>query len=216
MKLIKLIARFLCPPKCLICDEVFDIDSMRLFCNECLYYFNFNVIAFYQENFSTYVDKIYAHFEYESRYTKSLIRHLKYVSSDEAHDFIGSLAVNSLKDKGILEKTDIVTFSPRRKSQITRYGFDQSEEIAKAIGEKSGIPVNACLKRVGFSVAQKKLGAANRVKNISGKFECVENLKGKRILLIDDVVTTGSTVNECAKMLKSKGAKAVYVWAIAH
>ncbi len=130
-------------------------------------------------------------------------------------NFVGKCGKESLAKHNLLHQIDIITFAPRRPEEARLYGFDQSEEIAKAFSNETGLPYSALLKRKGFSLPQKKLKRKLRTKNIVGRFICTKSIKGKRILLIDDVVTTGSTVGECAKMLKESGAEKVYVWSLA-
>ena len=87
--------------------------------------------------------------------------------------------------------------------------------LAKSLAEKLEVPFITALKRVGTAKKQRTLTPEERALNVKGKFEINCDVSGKRLILIDDVVTTGSTVGECAKILKENGAKAVYVLAIA-
>lgn len=162
-----------------------------------------------------YVDKFYYCFKYGTWYSNKIIAHAKYVSSHSFNDFIGDLCSQSMHKHNLVNIVDCITYSPRRASQVRYYGFDQSKEIALATSKATGIPCKDLLKRVGFSRAQKKLHHTDRRKNIVGKFKCDEDLSGKTVLVIDDVLTTGSTTGECAKILKEHGAKRVFVWTIA-
>lgn len=211
----KYISRLFFPPSCICCKKILDINDNSIFCDNCYEEIIMRKIDSFTEIDSLYIDKCYYQFRYRNWYVKKMISHCKYVSSQEFLSYIGKLAFESLIKHNLRNQLDIITFSPRRKSQIRSYGFDQAEEMAKAISIKTNIPHRRLLKRRGFSNPQKKLGAKSRKKNIIGKFYCTENLQGKRILLVDDVVTTGATVGECAKMLKLQGAKSVYVWTLA-
>lgn len=113
---------------------------------------------------------------------------------------------------------DYITWVPvsfRRKFQR---GYDQVELIAKSVGRELGVPVIPTLKKVRHTPAQSSLHDASRRKaNILGAYRTLQdsNLSAKTILLIDDVITTGATVSECAKVLLACGAKEIYCAAVA-
>jgi ComF family protein len=97
------------------------------------------------------------------------------------------------------------------KKQRTR-GYNQAELIADRLGGLSGIKVDAdILVRSRATVPQKNLNDAQRAENIKKAFTITRNIiKYKRVLLVDDIYTTGSTVDECAKALKAAGVERVY------
>lgn len=107
---------------------------------------------------------------------------------------------------------DAVTFVPMRKLRELRRGYNQSRLLAEAVAEKRGIPCEALLQKLKHTRAQHRSGAAQRKVNVYGAFALRENVdvRGKTILLVDDVKTTGYTLSECAVMLNAAGAKAVY------
>ena len=207
--------RLMCHPHCICCDYAFDIDDDRILCSECYEQVLARVLDTTASISNRYVDKFYYCFKYGTWYSNKLIAHAKYVSSRSFVSFISGLCAKSLHKHNLVKIVDYITYAPRRPSQVRYYGFDQSKEIAVATAKRIGIPCKDLLKRVGISKAQKELKHSDRRKNIIGKFRCDEDLSGKTILLIDDVLTTGSTTGECAKMLKNHGAKRVFVWAIA-
>lgn len=88
-------------------------------------------------------------------------------------------------------------------------GMNQSRVLASQISELTGIPVLEAVKKIRRTKRQSSLGAKDRKENVKGAFECVQNVSGMELLLIDDVRTTGSTARECAKQLRIKGAKSV-------
>ena len=92
-----------------------------------------------------------------------------------------------------------------------RRGYNQAKLLADVVGDECGIEVKHILRRVKNTRTQTKLDEESRKKNVSNAFE-VNNgkIKDKIVLLIDDVLTTGTTVNECARVLKEAGAKKVY------
>ena len=94
-------------------------------------------------------------------------------------------------------------------------GFNQAEYLAKIIGKELGIPaVSHVLKKVKNTRSQKKLDAEKRRKNLRNAFAANEDFTGLKILIIDDVYTTGSTMEEIASLLRAKGAQNVYFFTI--
>lgn len=106
---------------------------------------------------------------------------------------------------------DYITCIPQSPKSAQSRGFNQAELLARKVSELTDIPFRPTMKCVKYSTAQKSLGAAERAENIKGSFtvNVKESLKGCRLLLIDDIKTTGSTANEAAKVLKEAGAETV-------
>ncbi|MGA1847378.1 ComF family protein [Deferribacter abyssi] len=86
--------------------------------------------------------------------------------------------------------------------------------LSKLISKKFSIRYKTILKRVRMTEYQWKLRKNLRIKNIKGAFECIGYVNNLKILLVDDIITTGSTINECAKILKKSGAKKVDVFCL--
>ena len=107
---------------------------------------------------------------------------------------------------------------PLHIKRLRERGFNQSLLLAHAIERKRQIPLNfSLLKRHKFTLTQTGLNKIERKKNIKGAFEVSDKKKiaGKNIILIDDVYTTGATINECAKTLIKAGAQKVTVLTLA-
>ncbi len=107
---------------------------------------------------------------------------------------------------------------PLHIGRLRERGFNQSLILAKAIGKKYSIPVNfSLLKRIKSTLTQTGLDKSQREKNIRGAFTVNDNAKAKskNIILIDDVFTTGATINQCAKTLLKAGAGKVAVLTLA-
>ncbi len=118
-----------------------------------------------------------------------------------------------LAQEGINKNTVIIPV-PLHKTRFLQRGFNQSELIAKELAEISGLAVNAgLLKRHIYNEPQVGLSASRRKENIKGIFSLdwrkLSDSWGREIILVDDVYTTGSTLSECAKTLKSAGFKKV-------
>ena len=104
---------------------------------------------------------------------------------------------------------DLIIPVPLHKHRLDERGFNQSELIAAEISKRSGAPlVGDCLIRIKDTKHQFELGRAERLSNLNGAFAIndPQTVKGKRILLIDDIYTTGSTIGECRRCLLESGA----------
>lgn len=107
---------------------------------------------------------------------------------------------------------------PLHRHRLMERGYNQTELLCTAFSRKISIPVkkNLLIKRKKTD-AQAGLDRSKRLVNIKGAFSCPGRFpKGARLLLVDDVCTTGSTLNECAQVLKKAGATHVYGFVIAH
>lgn len=114
---------------------------------------------------------------------------------------------------------DYITYVPLRKLHQAKRGFNQSQLIADKLSKRMGVEVITLLKKIRYTGVQHHKSARERSAAVFGAYDVVDKYKykldGKTILLIDDVTTTGSTLNECAKMLKIYGAENVYAAAFA-
>jgi ComF family protein len=107
---------------------------------------------------------------------------------------------------------------PLHIKKLRKRGFNQSIILANSLGKKWQIPINfSLLKRSKFTLTQTGLDKKERERNIKGAFEVKDKTKiaGRNIILIDDVYTTGATLNECAKKLIKAGAQKVAVLTLA-
>ena len=117
------------------------------------------------------------------------------------------------------ERISFIIPVPLHKKRLRERGFNQSEFIAGLIGNLYQIPVlSDLLTKTVPTLPQATLTKVERAKNIKGAFQVKESsyIQKGTVLLIDDVYTTGATVNECARVLKRAKAEQVYVFALAH
>lgn len=158
-----------------------------------------------------YYKRAYSCFAY-SGMGKELLHKLKYEGRVELARIIGELMADRLRNEGL--NTDIIIPVPIHKKKLETRGFNQSYKIAVELGRILGKPVLDCMERKKETKAQYNLDRLQRQHNIVDAFSVGLSYnvdKYKRILLIDDIYTTGSTVNECSKILKEAGAGDIYV-----
>ncbi len=108
---------------------------------------------------------------------------------------------------------DFVTCVPLHKRNLSERGYNQSELIAKEMAQMLSIPYTNALKKTRFNQPQHSMkGVSKRASNVKGVYKATDPIliQGKTILLIDDIITTGNTLGECANILIKHGAKEVY------
>ncbi len=107
---------------------------------------------------------------------------------------------------------DCVMPVPLYKKDERERGYNPAALLARALSAHTGIPYVPRLRKLFHTTPQKELDAVRRSGNLLGAFEVdkPQDVAGKAVLLVDDTVTTGATLEECAKMLKIYGARAVY------
>lgn len=150
-------------------------------------------------------------FNYDETARRSMAA-IKYKNKREYLDFYGeAMAARFGKRIGRLHVDTIVPV-PVHGSRKRRRGFNQAEILARILGERLGIPVRPeMLLRNKKTLPQKNLTAAERLKNLSGAFLPGEIPEGIRsALVVDDIYTTGSTMEACARALRAGGVERVY------
>jgi len=155
-------------------------------------------------------------FSYKSPIVE-LVLDLKYGSVGDIAKFAAPLLVNLMQESKMT--ADILIPVPLAQKRAKERGYNQAGLLAKEISKITGIPVvDNFLVRVKYTEAQKKMTPKERQENLRGAFRIIppySKAKGKRILLVDDVFTTGSTVNECSRILKKGKPKSIEVLTLA-
>jgi len=148
---------------------------------------------------------------YEGR-LRELIRKFKYQGRDYLHRTLGALLVDVVKTNEALQSSEMIVPVPLHWMKRMLRGFNQSELLALHISEYLGKPMVRALKRTRPTRSQFRLSREERAKNIDGCFSICEknDCRQKRVLVVDDVCTTGATLDECARILLDAGAKQVY------
>lgn len=111
---------------------------------------------------------------------------------------------------------DAIVAMPLSASRLAERGFNQAHEIARHLGRTLRVPVlaGAC-RKVAETTPQAGLTLAQRVRNVRRAFVCEADLPGQRIAIVDDVMTTGATLNELARVVKRAGAARISGWVVA-
>jgi competence protein ComFC len=165
---------------------------------------------------NSYLDSVIAAVRYQPPIT-TLLHMMKYDGIPSIAEYCGEL----LYETTFFELPDCITAVPLHPKRQWWRGFNQAEVIAKRVAEKCKVPYHSLLQRQSYTSAQATLHRKDRIKNLNKAFDIHFKLKKrklpfKKVLIIDDVVTTGTTLNECAKILKEHGVEKVYGLVVAH
>ena len=142
--------------------------------------------------------------------TAQLIYKLKYDGATDIAELLG----NKLGELAQGYQYDFVTCVPSEGRSQRRRGYNQAELIARAVSHSLGVPYVSTQHRTKH-VPQIGEGRVHRLDQVKGNFVPAKVLTGKRILIVDDVVTTSATLSECARVLKDAGARSVSAAALA-
>ncbi|HHX61555.1 MAG TPA: ComF family protein [Epulopiscium sp.] len=157
-------------------------------------------------------EKGIALYPYEGTIKEALYR-FKYGGRRKYAQFFAKNMYTKLKETTFIHEVDLIIPVPVSKERLKQRGYNQAEEIAKYLSKISRIPYNKdILIRNKDTKPQSGFSPSQRAKNIKDAFKCTGQLmnKYKVILVIDDIYTTGSTIDECSKILKNSGAGKVY------
>ena len=204
------------PQCCLICGKICN----RILCKNCKNKLEKHAIFKIEivKNKNFYFDKQIYIFNYEND-IRNLILDYKFHDKSYLYQIFAKIIIKNAKIYGFFKKYDIITSIPIHKKRKKQRGYNQSELISKEIAKNTeGIEFqNDILIKIKNTVPQSLLNKAQRQKNVQGAYKVIneEKIKNKKIILFDDIYTTGNTVNECAKILKANGAKEVLVLTVA-
>jgi len=171
--------------------------------------------------FNRYMARVYTFADYHDPLVSKVVSAFKYQFAYTVGVRVGELMAEQLKRRLALYpdvQFDAVIPVPLAHRRRRWRGFNQSEILAASISRRYHWPlVTSAVCRTRFTELQMTLPAARRRSNVSNAFVVTDSLyvAGKRILLVDDVITTGATCNECAKTLLNAGAEDVWVVAFA-
>lgn len=212
MKIFNEILDMLFPHVCGFCGK---IDKTGL-CEKCEKNINDKMIY----GIDKYKDKFFDEHIYIMKYEDIRGKILDYKFHDKSYLYktFSKIILKSKKICDILKSYDIIIPVPIHKKRKNERGYNQSELIAKEITKNIlEIKFFNIMKKVKNNPRQSSLNEKMRIMNVKNAYEIIDKeiIKNKRIILFDDIYTTGSTVNECAKILKQNGAKYILVLSIA-
>jgi ComF family protein len=158
------------------------------------------------------IERASALFYYEAHSeTANIIYELKYKNHPEIGETMGRMMARELQRADFFDGIDGIVPVPLAKKRERQRGYNQSMEIAKGVSEITSLPIyNKVVKRNTFSGSQTSKGRWERNENVENVFELIDgdSIRGKHLLIIDDVVTTGATIIACAKeMSKAEGVR---------
>ena len=200
------------PPKCVLCGTLLKKDETDL-CRTC------RIDAPFYPNRKLklqFLDSFASVWYYEGSVRRSLLRYKFYNARSHASAYGRLLAMTIRREHP--EDFDVLTWVPVSRLRRFRRGYDQVELIARAVGRELGMTPAPLLTKIRHNRPQSRIhGSAQRRANVLGVYRELdrEAIAGKRILLLDDILTTGATAGECARVLLTAGAKEVHCAAVA-
>ncbi|MGN0135922.1 double zinc ribbon domain-containing protein [Anaerotignum sp.] len=219
------------PPRCAICGEVLALrERKEFFCEKCGGHIPFipketcphcggktdtaGFCDFCRKPFA--FETACAAFPYET--VRQAVHLFKYEGGKQLGEGLGALMAEYLLQyhEELLVKTDLILSVPLHPKKEKRRGFNQTHILCEKIAEKTGLMFQKeglCRKK--NTVAQSTLHTPEeRRQNLKDAFAATKDFTDKRILLVDDIFTTGTTCNECAKVLYRSGAREVHVFCL--
>ncbi len=143
---------------------------------------------------------------------KELLYQLKVHQKRRLARHLGDLMAARLRNEDFMKKIDFIVPVPVSSKRYRQRGYNQARLLAERTGSAFGLKVVSSLKAVRVGGSQKNYSYTERFLNVPGKFRAVPKKisPGCRILLVDDVFTTGATINECGRVLKEAGAEEIF------
>ncbi len=202
-----------------ICSNIKETNSVRNYTQE---FMDATTSAAKQQNSISNGIKVFSALQYKNPLVKKLIWHLKYRNKRKIGELLADIIIVKLK---LLKNSSdkIIIPIPISKKRLRQRGYNQTVLIAKNLSSKTGIPLfqNILAKKFNTSSQVETKTKSERIKNLKNSFEVNYNFKNdlkvrlpdyfknKTVLLLDDVITTGTTLNEAAKTLKLAGFKKI-------
>lgn len=213
-RFLKRLLLILYPPKCASCGVV----GYRDLCPECERALEacFEPKRFLASGGNGYADGMFTLFPYDKKVVKKMLLLWKREDFPQFSRIFAPYLQKLIRKKLLPQKIHYVAFLPRRQAARRKAGFDQAERISELLSSLTLYPLLPLLERRGYAKAQRKARYKHRERNIHGAFRTSYRLKGESVLLIDDIITTGATAREGARILKRAGAMKVYILSLAH
>ena len=212
MRILNAVGELLFPRKCVLCGKLLEREETDL-CRHCRV--EAPECAVYSTKFS-FLDSWTAVWYYEDPVRGSVLRY-KFSSARHYADCYGRMLAMRLLER-FPEGFDCLTWVPISRLRKFRRGYDQVELLARAVGRELGMEPVRLLQKIRNNPPQSGIsGPAESRANVLGvyRLKASADVENKRILLLDDVITTGATAGECARVLLTGGASEVHFGAVA-
>ncbi len=236
-KLFRVLSNLFWPPRCVFCGAFLPLttEASACYCPNCVELSRTSetmkclqcstpLISLSGDQYCPKCDAKKVHFDglcapfyYENDVRRSILLYKKYYRYAYLKTYAVFMAEQFYNSPSFYDCTCICAV-PSWKVENLFTGENRAKHLAKAVREVIPLPIlRGVLVKQRRTLKQKRLTAKERIKNVKDAYAVVapEQVKGQIVLLLDDVYTTGATVNECAKVLKKAGAKEVYVMTIA-
>lgn len=209
-KLRHFLLNLLFPIECLNCQT-----EGEYLCANCFHQLSFNDLAASKQATANLkipaLEKVFIAGNYEDKLLQKLIKKYKYHFMKPLGEILARFLITFWHFQNEVPADLLIIPLPLTAKRLRWRGFNQAEVIARYFSQHFSYELCLDLKRTGKQAAQADLDESDRLENIKNVFHWSgKNLEGKNILLIDDVITTGATINEAAKTLKQAGAGAIY------
>lgn len=207
-------------PKCCLCCDTILVKGEDLVCSTCLYSIpKFQTHKFQDERLSkkfygkVMIENVWSYLEYApNNKVQKLIHHFKYYNQPKVGEKLMKIYAPQLTEQ--VKQIDLIIPVPIYSKKRKQRGYNQSEILTKILADQWNIETsNEILLKVKSTSSQTSKNLLERWKNQQNIYEIheEESLKNKHILLVDDVLTTGATLETCAEILLKKGALKVSV-----
>lgn len=212
MKWIYWILSWLFPSKCILCGKLLKQDETDL-CNNCRIHAPECPVSKIKY---PHIDQWTALWYYEGDVRHSILRYKFHNRRSYASAYARLLAMRLHRENRL--DFDVLTWIPISRRRLRKRGFDQVQLLAQKLGQELGIEPLCTLQKVRNNKQQSRIhGKPQRQANVLGAYQAINpsSIAGKRILLLDDILTTGATAGECATVLRVAGASEVQFAALA-
>ena len=202
------------PPLCPVCKEI--VDEKNQICEDCYKkIFRLDTEKFLPKS----LNGVFHITKYHGG-TRDLLRKLKFNNNLKVLPVLKKILAHVAENselKKFLSQVDLATYVPLHQDRFKERGFNQVELIFKDFLTEKNLPVENLLRRIKSTPRLFKFNAEERKKILQDAFSVVEgkNLQGKKILIVDDIYTTGATTSACAEILKNAGAEKIFVLSFA-
>ena len=194
------------PTRCVLCGGIIKADREEI-CPECAAELKRPTA----EMSVDFTEGVACAVLYEGAVRAAFLRY-KFSGQSWLAEVFGELLAEAVADK-LDGRFDAITYPPLSAKRLKKRGYDQARLLAEQVGQRLGYPVIASLRKVRNTVSNSSMTGEDakqqRAENVSGVYEALAGIEGRRLLLIDDILTTGSTMSECAKTLLLGGAESV-------